>query len=79
MLPLPLAGLMTPEPIESAAKKLNAIEDALKKAGSDDESIEMTMSLIGLIVIPELRISNHGLVELKGRDPMKIVDLIVRE
>lgn len=79
VLPLPLAGLMTPEPIESAAKKLNAIEDALKEAGSDDESIEMTMSLIGLIVIPELRISNHGLVELKGRDPMKIVDLIVRE
>lgn len=79
VLPLPLAGLMSLESIEETAPKLNAIEAALKKAGAESESIEMTMSLIGLIVIPELHLSNHGLVELKGSNPMKIVDLIVKD
>ena len=60
VLPLPLAGLMSLESIGETALKLNAIEKALGKAGAVSESIEMTMSLIGLIVIPELRISNMG-------------------
>ena len=79
VLPLPLAGLMSLESIEETALKLNAIEKALGKAGAVSESIEMTMSLIGLIVIPELRISNHGLVELKGSNPLKLVDLVVTD
>lgn len=79
VLPLPLAGLMSLESIGETALKLNAIEKALGKAGAVSESIEMTMSLIGLIVIPELRISNHGLVELKGSNPLKLVDLVVTD
>lgn len=78
VLPLPLAGLMTLESLEETALKLNAIERALAKAGAVSESIEMTFSLLGLIVIPELHLSNHGLVELRGSNPMKIVDLIVK-
>ncbi len=75
-LELPLAGLMSLSPIEITAKKIQAIELALRKAGAQHESIEMTFSLLGLIVIEQLHLSNRGLVELKSNAPLKIVPLI---
>jgi adenine deaminase len=76
-MPLPLAGLMTLDPIHSAAKQVCEIEDAIKKAGCPEDSVEMTLSLLGLIVLEELHLSNQGLVELKPGQPPKFVDLVV--
>ena len=73
---LPLAGLMSLEPIDIVARKIEAVENALKKAGALYESIEMTLSLLGLIVIEELHLSNKGLVELRSNSPLNFVDLI---
>lgn len=77
IMPLPLAGLMTLEPVETAAKQVRAVEDAIKKAGCPADSVEMTLSLLGLIVLEELHLSNKGLVELKPGQPPKFVDLVV--
>ncbi|MCL4562836.1 MAG: amidohydrolase family protein [Chloroflexi bacterium] len=77
VLPLPLGGLMSLESVGVVAEQVNSIEKALKKAGSPDSSIEMTMSLLGLIVLEELHISNQGLVELKPGQMPKFVDLVV--
>jgi len=77
VMPLPLAGLMTLESLETAAKQARCIEDALKKAGCPYDSIEMTLSLLGLIVLEELHLSNRGLVELKPGQPPQFVDLVV--
>ncbi len=79
LMPLPLAGLMTLEPVELAAKQVRGIENALKKAGCQADSIEMTLSLLGLIVLEELHLSNKGLVELKPGKPPTFVDLIVNQ
>jgi adenine deaminase len=79
IIELPFAGLMSLEPMEVVAKKINAVELALKKAGCPYPSIEMTLSLLGLIVIEELHLSNQGLVELKSNAPLKFVDLIIPE
>ncbi len=76
---LPMAGLMCVEPVETAAEKIHTIENALKKAGCPYASIEMTLSLLGLIVIEELRLSNRGLAELKSNQPIQFVDWIVAE
>jgi adenine deaminase len=73
---LPLAGLMSLEPIDIIARKIEAVENALRKAGALYESIEMTLSLLGLIVIEELHLSNKGLVELQSNSPLNFVDLI---
>ncbi len=73
---LPLAGLMSLESIEITAKKIESIEHALRKAGSMHPSLEMTLSLLGLIVIEELHLSNRGLVELKSNRPLVYVPLI---
>jgi adenine deaminase len=78
IMPLPLAGLMTLEPVETAAKQVCLVEDAIKKAGCPADSVEMTLSLLGLIVLEELHLSNQGLVELKPGQPPRFVDLFVQ-
>ena len=77
LMPLPLGGLMSFETVEVASKQLQMIERAIKKAGCPHDSVEMTISLLGLIVLEELHLSNQGLVELKPGQPPKFVDLFV--
>jgi len=79
VMPLPLAGLMSLESVEVAARQVNEVERALKKAGCPYDSFEMTLSLLGLIVIEELHLSNKGLVALKPSSPPAFVDLVVQE
>jgi adenine deaminase len=74
---LPLAGIMSLEPVAVAAKQIDEVEAALKKTGSPHEAFEMTLSLLGLIVLEELHLSNRGLVALKPGQPPQIVDLVV--
>ncbi|MDD5368178.1 MAG: adenine deaminase C-terminal domain-containing protein [Anaerolineaceae bacterium] len=76
LMPMPLAGLMSLAPVDEAARLICTIEDAFKHAGSPFDSIEMTISLLGLIVLEELHLSNKGYVELKSGQPPKFVDLI---
>ncbi len=74
---LPLAGLMGLESMETAARNVCDIETAMQQIGCPHPSFEMTMSLIGLVVIGELRLSNRGLVEMKNGNPPELVDLFV--
>jgi adenine deaminase len=79
VMPLPLAGLMSLESVEVAAQQASQVETALKKSGCPYDSFEMTLSLLGLIVLEELHLSNRGLVELKPGTAPKFVDLLVKE
>jgi adenine deaminase len=76
-LPLPVGGLMSLEPAEVVARQVRSIEKALKDAGSPHDAIEMTISLLALIVLEELHLSNLGLVELKAGQPPRFVELVV--
>jgi adenine deaminase len=76
-LPLPLGGLMALESAAETAHRLEQIEAGLQAAGCPHGSAEMTISLLGLIVIEELHLSNKGLVALKPGQPPEFVDLIV--
>ena len=75
-LALPVGGLMSLEPASVVSRQVQEIEEALKAAGSIDESIEMTISLLALIVIEELHLSNRGLVELKSGQPPRFVEML---
>ncbi len=78
LLPLPLAGLMSLESVKKTAELLGAVEQSFKKAGCPDDAIEMTLSLLSLIVIEELHLGNQGYVELKPGQLPKFVDLTTR-
>ena len=76
-LPLPVGGLMALDSAAVVAKRVEAIEAGLKAAGCPYDSAEMTISLLGLIVIEELHLSNRGLVALRPGLPPAFVDLVV--
>ncbi len=63
LVELPVAGLLTDEPVEAVQKKVENLEKAWKMLGCNLVSPFMTMALLGLPVIPELRLSNRGLVD----------------
>jgi adenine deaminase len=65
-LALPLAGLMSLEPVARVAERIKAFEAGLALAGQDNPRFEMTATLLALTCIPNLHLSNRGYVELKG-------------
>lgn len=73
LLPLPIAGLMSALPVEEVAGQVSIVHKAWKDLGCRLVSPFMTMSLLSLPVLPELRLTNRGLVDVVK---FKIVDLI---
>ncbi|MEM1944702.1 MAG: adenine deaminase C-terminal domain-containing protein, partial [Nitrososphaerota archaeon] len=71
---LPIAGLMSPENAEVVAEKLSKTYEVWEKMGCDWVSPFMTMSLISLSVLPELRLTDQGLLDTVN---FKFVDLII--
>ncbi len=63
-LPLPVAGLMSPEPLETVAAQLQAVEAAAASLGVGLPSPFAVLSFIALPVIPELRLTDMGLVDV---------------
>lgn len=60
----PIAGLMSNERAEIVAKKAATVLDGFKQCGSELNNPNMQLSLTALVVIPELRISDKGLVDV---------------
>lgn len=63
LLPLPVAGLMSDQPVEVVAGQVEEVLKAWRKLGCELVSPFMTMALLSLPVIPELRLTNRGLVD----------------
>lgn len=61
-MPLPIAGLMSPAPFAEVAEQSEGISTALQRAGCMLNNAFMTLSLLALVVIPEIRLSDKGLV-----------------
>lgn len=63
LVPLPIAGLMSDQPVEEIGKIVAGLEDAWKKIGCSMPSPFMTMALVPLACLPELRLTDRGLVD----------------
>jgi adenine deaminase len=61
---LPIAGLMSNERAEVVARKAGTVLDGFRACGCHLNSPNMQLSLMALVVIPELRISDLGLVDV---------------
>lgn len=70
--PLPVAGLMSEDPIEEVAKRVTQIDEAWKTIGCPIASPFMTMALLSLAVIPELRLTNKGLIDTQSFKPIDL-------
>ncbi len=65
LVELPIAGLMSDSPATEVAAKVTKLVDAMKAAGCTLNNAYMQHSLLALVVIPELRISDLGLVDVR--------------
>ena len=74
--PLPIAGLMNDKPAEEMAELVSGLEDAWKEIGCSMPSPFMTMALIPLACLPELRLTDRGLVDCRT---FQFVPLIAEE
>ena len=60
-LPLPIAGLMTPENGYKVAQQYTQIDKLVKQLGCQLYAPYMTLSFMALLVIPALKLSDLGL------------------
>jgi adenine deaminase len=74
LLPLPLAGLMSDQPIEEVRDGMNALLNAAHGLGATLRDPYMAMSFLALEVIPALKLTDLGLVDVER---FEIVPLFV--
>jgi len=63
-VPLPLGGLMSAEPVETVCAQLEALVAAARALGSPLHDPFMAMSFLSLEVIPALKVTDRGLVDV---------------
>ena len=63
-LPLPVAGLLSPEPLERVDARFEEVEKSAAKLGNLPPAPFSILSFLALPVIPELRLTDLGLVDL---------------
>jgi adenine deaminase len=62
---LPIAGLMSNERAEVVARQTASVLEGFRECGCSLNNPNMQLSLLALVVIPELRISDLGLVDVQ--------------
>ena len=72
MVELPIAGLMSTERAEVVADKAQQLVTAMQDCGCTLNNAYMQHSLLALVVIPALRISDTGLIDVTSFSPTSL-------
>ncbi len=73
-LPLPVAGLMSDRPLEEVRQRCEQLKQAAHQLGCQLPDPFMTLSFLALPVIPELKLTDRGLVDVQR---FELVDMWV--
>ena len=73
-LPLPVAGLLSDAPLSEVVAQSRACNEAAAALGCTVATPFLTLSFLALSVIPKLKITDHGLVDV---DRFEIVPLAI--
>lgn len=71
---LPIAGLMSNDHAETVARQAASVLDGFRACGCLLNNPNMQLSLLALVVIPELRISDLGLVDVTRFDFIPVLE-----
>jgi len=63
-LALPIAGLISPAPLEEVAAAYGRLKEAYRALGGTLQDPFMALSFLALPVIPELKLTDLGLVDV---------------
>lgn len=72
-VPLPIGGLMSDQPIERVRAELDHLNAATRKLGCALETPFMALSFLALPVIPDLKLTDKGLVDVRKFDFVELV------
>ena len=72
LVEMPIAGLMSDERAEVVAAKAKKLVEAMRSVGCTLNNAYMQHSLLALVVIPELRISDVGLVDVRTFEKVEL-------
>lgn len=72
-LPLPVAGLMSDDPLPAVKDRFEAVEAAARDLGLSHDGGLMELSFLALEVIPEYRLTNNGLVDVEAFEYVDVV------
>jgi adenine deaminase len=75
-LPLPVAGLLSPAPLEEVARAYGRLRQAYQSLGGSLDAPFMTLSFLSLEVIPALKLTDLGLVDVNR---FQVVSLFGRD
>ena len=64
LVPLPIAGLMSDQRAEVVAEQAGRLVEAMRTCGCKLNNAYMQHTLLALVVIPDLRISDQGLIDV---------------
>jgi adenine deaminase len=73
-LPLPVAGLLSDAPLAEVVEQSRACNEAAAALGCEVATPFLTLSFLALSVIPKLKITDHGLIDV---DRFEVVPLAV--
>jgi len=71
-LPLPVAGLMSTGPVEEVRSRFDEVVAAARGLGTPLHDPFMALSFLGLEVIPSLKITDRGLVDVDRFEPVDL-------
>lgn len=74
LVELPIAGLMSDERAEVVAGKAGKVLAGFRQCGCTLHNANMQLSLLALVVIPELRLSDKGLVNVSKFEFIPVVE-----
>ena len=74
LVELPIAGLMSDDPAAEVAAKAGAMMQAMQDCGCQLNNAYMQHSLLALVVIPELRISDLGLIDVRSFEKIPLFE-----
>jgi adenine deaminase len=73
LVELRIGGLMSTEKVDVVAKKANSVLEGFRACGCQLNNPNMQLSLLALVVIPELRISDKGLVDISKYEILPVL------
>lgn len=74
LVELPIAGLMSDERAEIVAEKAEKVLEGFRQCGCTLNNANMQLSLLALVVIPDLRISDKGLVDVNRFEIIPLIE-----
>ena len=64
-VPLPIAGLMSDQPVETVRQQMDSLVAVARDLGSSLHDPFMALSFLALEVIPSLKLTDRGLVDVE--------------